>query len=859
MNAHSNLLFIDDRFAELGRETAFVYRRGYRTLRWTYADVARTAHQFARELESRGIVKGDRILLWGDNSAEWVTAFFGCALRGIIVVPMDRTASPDFARRVAQQTSAKLSICSRELLNLLPSPVIALEDLAELVGKKDASPCSSPPINSTDPLEIVFTSGTTAEPKGVVLSHGNVLSNLAPLQQEIAKYRRYERIVHPLRFLNLLPLSHVFGQFLALFIPQSLGATVIFHDSLNPAEVMRTIRDERVSLLVAVPRMMESLRQKLERDLEARGRLEHFRQRFDSADCAHFLRRWWTFRDIHREFGWKFWAFLSGGAALPEDTEQFWSRVAFAVIQGYGLTETTSLISVNHPFKVGRGSIGKVLPGREVKLDPQTGEILVRGGGVASGYWSSEDPQSPAGDGWLHTGDLGSLDADGNLYFKGRKKNVIVTDAGMNIYPEDLEVALRRQPAVRDCVVIALPAEGNAEPCAVLLLRDSKDPDSESLAASAVRDANQQLADFQQIRRWLIWPEQDFPRTSAQKPRIAAITEYAQAHFASTGEHIASPAGTVAEMIERITHRRVGALNADARLESDLNLSSIDRVELMSALEDRLQTDLDETAMSQARTVGEIETLLRNATPTAAESARAYHYPRWAQRWPHTWLRPLIYYALTWPPYTMLMAKPRIVGRDNLRSLRGPALIVSNHVTYIDIGFILAALPHHMRTHLATAMQGERLNAMRRGRSGVTGDHREPNILMRAIYKLSYALTVALFNVFPLPQLSGVRQGFDFAGHAADRGYSILVFPEGRRTDTGELQRFQNGIGLLANKLNLPVIPMRIDGLWQAAQRGRHFVPPNRITVRIGAPVHYPPNAVPETIARDLEKRIRAM
>ena len=306
------------------------------------------------------------------------------------------------------------------------------------------------PVAAGDPLEIIFTSGTTAEPKGVVITHGNVLTNVAPLETEIQKYLKYERWFHPVRFLNLLPLSHVFGQFLGMFLPSIMAGTVIFQESLGPSEVMQTIRRERVSVLVAVPRMLQSLKDKLERDLEGAGRVEAFSARFRRAEGRPFLRRAWIFRRMHGQFGWKFWAFISGGAALDQDTEEFWSRLGFAVIQGYGLTETTSLVSVNHPFHLGKGSIGKILPGREVKL-AEDGEILVRGGGVAAGYWKG-NPSGPSGpvtsvtddEGWYRTGDLGGLDAEGNLYFKGRKKDVLVTPAGMNVYPEDLEAAFAR-------------------------------------------------------------------------------------------------------------------------------------------------------------------------------------------------------------------------------------------------------------------------------------------------------------------------------------------------------------------------------------------------------------------------------
>ena len=553
-------------FLQRGRECAYVQHHGYRTVRWSYQQVAEAAFRFARELEKRGIGKGERVLLWGPNSAEWVTAFFGCALRGVIVVPIDEAGAADFTQRVYQQVDGRLLVCSRE--HVLPSfPVLILEDLREALSRHAATPYEATSIGPADVLEIVFTSGTTAEPKGVVITHGNVLGNIAPLETEIQRYLKYERWVHPVRFLNLLPLSHVFGQFLGIFLPQLLGATVIFQDALKPGEVIRTIRRERVSVLVAVPRMLQSLKEKVERDLADAGRLEDFQRRFKAAEGKHFLHRWWIFRRVHRQFGWKFWAFISGGAALDRVTEEFWGRLGYAAIQGYGLTETTSIVSVNHPFRLGKGSIGKVLAGREVKLAPD-GEILVRGSGVAAGYWTGQELQPmTAEQGWYGTGDIGALDAEGNLYFKGRKKDVIVTAAGMNIYPEDLESALRRQPEVKDCVVIALPRNGNAEPCAVLILRDGRvDPEP------AVRRANETLAEYQRMRNWFLWPEDDFPRTSTQKPRTSAILKVVLARLggdAGCADRIES-VGRVDGSNERERSRGVATrLEPGSRFESE--------------------------------------------------------------------------------------------------------------------------------------------------------------------------------------------------------------------------------------------------------------------------------------------------
>src|SRR5271167_4542206 len=539
--ARTTILEYLDNFRRHAREVAYVHHRGYRVQRLTYGEILANAHRFAHELEARQIAKDDKVLIWGENCAEWVVAFFGCLLRGAIVVPIDKIAAPDFAQRVAQQVDARLCVCSSQN-QIVGVPSIHLEALRGRLAVRSDVPVTPPPLTRDDIVEIVFTSGTTAEPRGVVISHGNILANLEPLEREIGAYLRYERMFHPLRFLNLLPLSHVFGQFLGIFLPQLLAATVIFQDTLNPAELMRVIKRERVSVVVAVPRLLESLKDKITRDLEAAGRLARFQRQFEAAKDQNFVRRWWRFRRIHNQFGWKFWAFISGGAALDAETEEFWRRLSFVVIQGYGLTETTSLISLNHPFHTGKRSIGKVLEGRELKLD-ETGEILVRGANVAAGYWQSKQLKPVLNEeGWFRTGDLGELDAEGNLYFKGRKKNVIVTREGMNIYPEDLEAVLRQQPEVRDCVVVGLEQSGNAEPVAALLLRDGA-----ADAAAIVARANQRLADFQHIRRWLLWPEEDFPRTPTQKPKIGVIQQAVQQKFSSTTN--AAPAqGGVGEL-----------------------------------------------------------------------------------------------------------------------------------------------------------------------------------------------------------------------------------------------------------------------------------------------------------------------
>jgi long-chain acyl-CoA synthetase len=844
--SRDSLLSLFGEFERYGSDIAFVQRRGYRREAWTYRKLAGTAFAFALELKKRSVRTGDRVLLWGPNTAEWTAAFWGCLLRGAVAVPMDDGATLDFARRVARDAGVKLIVASREKPALDPAiPRLVLEDFADRAGHDGKIPLDSladEPITRNHIAQILFTSGTTAEPRGVVLTHGNFLANLEPLERGIDPYRKYERWFHPIRFVTLVPLSHVFGQFMALFVPPLLGATVVFEQSANPSEIIRTVKRERATALIAVPRMLDALHSCIERDFDAHGQGGWLKKSFDASNGEKFLRRAWRFRRIHRRFGWKFWAFISGGAALSSDTEEFFKRVGYAVVQGYGMTETASLISLNHPFRATQGSIGKVLPGREFRL-AEDGEILVRGDNVASGYWEGGALRQGVrdGDNWLRTGDIGEVDGEGNLRFKGRKKNVIVTPAGLNVYPEDIEAALRKQPGVRDCVVIPMQHGGNAEPRAILLM-DSGSDAKEEAARETIENANASLAEYQRVRQWLVWPEPDFPRTPTGKPRLSVIAARAAEAFDGSPQ-AGAHAGTLDDLLEKFSAGK----GDSEKLEKDLNLSSLDRVELMSALEERFQIELNETSFADAKTVADVQRLLQQPASQRTE----YVYPRWTQRVPVRWLRLAVYYALVWPA-TQILGHPKIVGRENLRGVRGPVLIVSNHITRrADIGLILAALPRRFRHRLATAMGGESLQRMRQ-------PPRNWCFAKRWAYYFGYWLATALFNVFPLPQHSGFRESFRFAGESADRGYSLLVFPEGEvnNSEDGRMAAFQSGIGLLAENLRLPIIPMRLDGVWQMKRERRRLAYFGEITVHIGAPIVFPPETSPEEIARSLQDRV---
>jgi long-chain acyl-CoA synthetase len=866
--------YLED-YLKRGGETAFARTRGLRLERWSYRRVAETAFRFARELEARGVGKGERVLLWASNGPEWVAAFFGCALAGAVVVPLDVESAPDFVSRVQTQTKARLALVSPETgrhAAALKLPTLRLEELEKTLSSRPAAPFKSNNVTGEDLVEIIYTSGTTAEPRGVCLTHRNILANLAPLEEEIEKYLRWERLVHPVRFLCLLPLSHVFGQFMGFFVPQLLGGEVHFQDSLNPSEIAGTIKRRRISVAVAVPRMLESLREHVERREASKGRAESFRNKLESVAGARPLGRLWTFRKVHRHFGWKFWAFVTGGATLEAGTEEFWRRMGFAVVQGYGMTETASLITVNHPFKSGRGSIGRALPGQEMRLD-ESGEILVRGANVSPGYWREGRAVPLAEGGWLRTGDLGSRDAAGNIYFRGRKKDVIVTAAGLNVYPEDIEAALNRQPEVREAAVVGVEGARGPEPVAVLIMRDASTEGTGGAEgtdpSAAIERANDSLARHQRVRRWHVWPGADFPRTPTHKVRKREILERIRAEGLDdprrpcscgaspdaslrTSDELAP--GRVAEVITSLASRAGGgagaSLKPDAKLATDLKLDSLGRVELLSALEDRYQIEIDEASFTDATTLGDVERIVRHGGES--DSPAEYPYPEWTQRFPFTWLRVAILYAVVFP-ITALLCWLRVRGSENLQALRTPTLFVSNHITYFDHALILSALPGRFRRGLAIAQEGERLRWWRRPPTGTP-------LRKRLRWLAQYFLTVLIFNTFSLPKASGFRRSFAFAGETVDRGYSLLVFPEGIRTEHAGMNPFKGGIGVLASKLDAPVVPVYIEGLAELKLSGRRgFTTPGRVSVHFGPPVTYARGEDPAAITQDLERRVKEL
>ena len=849
-------------YRRYGTQRAVVVHRGNRQQVCTYGELATLAERFAAELMRRQIPAGERVVLWGQNSAEWVAAFFGCVLRGVLVVPLDASGGVEFAERVIAETQPRLVAGDQALLSRLTSglPRICLEELAANLAYPTAGVCLQEASLGLDtPLQILFTSGTTSEPKGIVHTHRNILASLEPIEREIQKYLRYERLFHPLRFLHTLPLSHVFGQFMGLWIPPLLGAEIHFENRLQASRLLELIRRQRISILAAVPRVLDLLRAHLEE------RFDDLAGRLDSARGLRIWQRWWSFRDVHREFGFKFWAFVCGGASLSPQLERFWNDLGFALIQGYGMTETAALITLNHPFHIGRGTIGKPLPGREIRIGVD-GEIQVRGEMVASGRWRNRRIESSA-DPWLATGDLVEQDQEGQLRFLGRKSEIIVTPAGLNIHPEDVEAALNRQPGVEASTVVPMETPAGAEAVAVLVFRGTA-----GQAQSAIDGANASLPKFQRVRHWRVWPELDLPRTAIGKVQRRKVTEWiatqgAEPHTADGGTDALS------ELIAAITRTRPAKIEDEARL--DLYLDSLARVQLQTELEQRLGVSIGDEEFERLATLGQLRARLGfEPTGTAGPSgsrqdggagpsesagrAREVHcepaqfsYPRWTW-W--SWVQALrvVFQEGVMRPLVWLLGAPAVKLCGKFQPPEQALLLIANHVTAFDAPLVLYALPAAMRRRVAIAMSGVMLEDWRHARG-------QGNWLLNLVAPIQYGLVTALFNVFPLPRSAGFRRSFSHAGEAMDHGYHVLVFPEGHRSKDGALQPFRAGIGLLASESKARVLPIALKGLGELRQGTRRWFRSGSLEVRIGEAVKPDPRVSPEQIAESLHDAVSTL
>jgi len=586
---------------------------------------------------------------------------------------------------------------------------------------------------------------------------------------------------------------------------------------------------------------------------------------------------------------------------------------------------------------VARGTIGKPLAGREVRLGPD-GEVLVRGAMISGATWQGGELKK-RGEEWLATGDLAERQASGELRFLGRKSEVIVTAAGVNLHPEDMEAAVEDQPGVAACAVVRVETAAGPEPCAVVAVRGAGEQ-----AAIAIEAANARLTESQKIRRWVLWPEPDLPRTSTGKVRrkavsgwLATVQEATHKNGGANGNgHLAAPRDWLLALIEQITADTPAEVGDESRLTEDLHLDSLGRVQLAAEIEERLGVVSAGGLLEEVRTLGDLRRLvagddageqeaqapvavsanghfvaatngsktgsfspfstislgngseergaaakngasidspedrsirrakvwpseaiaaIQNETRKAAAQAEArrnrFVYPMWPWWKPVEWVR-IAFIEMTMRPLVWLLADPKVTLPATPLP-PGPMLIVANHVTSYDGPLVQYALEGRVRRHLAVAMLGEMLEEYRHWRNPERKTGRNEFFLFGPA---AYWLITALFNVFPLPRLRDFQASFAHAGRAMDRGYNVMVFPEGTRSAEGKLAPFRPGIGLLVKESNVPVLPVGIRGLGELKTGQRGWFRSGTIEVSVGEAISFKPEEAEAAITERLQREV---
>lgn len=793
---------------------------------WSYERLAAEIGRASGRLAERGVGPRDRVVLRAPNGPEWVAAFLALTVRGAVPVLVDDRQPAELVERIAQREGAKLVLDDGALADLFPP---------EPASPAGSSPAA--PVRPADPAVIVYSSGTTSEPKGVVLSHANLMAQLAPF----ARWRGLVAVTRG-RFLVLPPLAHVLGLVVGLAVPLWMGLAAVYTRSLHPAQWARTIRDAKIAVLVAVPRTLELLADLLLSTPDRRGVPLRERMARSGPRRARLLVFWQRGELFGRI---PFRAIFVGGAALPEALESFWRRSGLLVVPGYGLTETAAFVSIRGPFARRSGGLGRPLAGQELRLAPD-GEILVRGPNLGRG-----GALEMTEDGFLRTGDLGRIDERGALRFSGRKKEIIVTPDGLKVVPDDVEKSLLREPGLREAVVVPRPVPGGEEVHAVLVPEPGTGASQASAAsniAEIVARANRSLQPSQRITGWTVWPEPELPRTALGKVvrrEIAARLAEPSPPLPRTGAPVRlRQILEAADRRERIDllARYLGQEEPDPdeppglTLVDGLGLGSLDVVELLGRLEAPLP-------VGEACTVAELRAGRAGRAGTFPSAASAaprlpVAQPRWAG-WPPAalWrglMRRIVLGAWSGAGF-------RIVARweTDPERLPWPLLIVAApHRHWLD-GFVIAlALPPRLRGRLLV-------------------------VTNRELQPLSLAYWLLLPSLFPftvLPPFGRTREGLIETARKVAQGFGPITFPEGLRyygMTERDRTRHDPGTAWLALETGAPLLPaVLVDN----EEIGWQWHRPRRtVEVRFGAPLWPRPGEAPDDLAERSRRALDAL
>jgi long-chain acyl-CoA synthetase len=833
----------------------------------------------AYRLSCEQIEFGDRVAIIGENHPRWAVAYLGILYRGAVVVPLDPSATPETLAAFLKDSETKLAFVSasslekfravQSLLNL-PIRVVPLQPAAETNGSSsfvewtstvkpvefDSSP---PPAKPGDMAVLIYTSGTTGAPKAVPLTHANINAEVDGIQEVLG-------ITDKEVILSLLPLFHAYSQIVNLWLATVIGAPVVYISELNSEEIVRGLKEGGVTTLTGVPRLWYLFHKKIFDGVRAQPR--HIRFLFRSLlsfngwlrDSVNMNAGRVFFRTVHKGFGGRLRLAVSAGSSFDAKVAKDYHRLGFTILQAYGLTETSGAATVTRFEDNKVGSVGTPLNHVKVMIDQPNaegiGEVLIRGEIVMAGYYRNPEANQEAftSDGWFRSGDLGYFNSEGHLYIAGRKKDVIILPSGKNVYPEDVEAHYSRSPLVSEICVLGVPDEDSdfaqAEKLCGVIVPDFDYLKQQGIANTreAIRfdldNLGRELPEYQRVRDYLVRAEA-LPRTATRKLRRFELLKQvhslgfsarqrrdaAEFIFSDDDRNLMdSTAGRA--LVAAIEHQIAAApvVHPEMNLELDLGLDSLARAECLSSVEEAMGVELDSEVLATALTVGDVLALVngqkcptKSVTTTAKRTDWSQILNRPTDDLPEVqqvlkdrtftaligllWLKPIYLFS-------RLFLRMEVQGLDNLRDLQPPFLICPNHQSYIDPLFVCSVYPFRILRNIFHVGASEYW----------------ANIFTAQIGRL--------LSIVPVDPDTNLMKAMRAGAAGLQAGKILNIYPEGERSFDGLLHPFKKGAAILSTELNLPIVPVALDGVYKVWPRKSRRIRLAKIKVHFGAPIH---------------------
>jgi long-chain acyl-CoA synthetase len=865
--------------AKFGDRTAVEIQRSDRVDRFTYRQLHDMASAWASWLASQGIAAGDRCAILAHNDAHWCAAYLGILKTGAVAVPLDTNYSAAQVSKIVKDSGSKLLFVSEKLAANAADAGVPLQNLHQ--EPNSSTPLE--PVESLGPVEpgasavILYTSGTTSDPKGVVLTHANLL---AERDAAFAVVDVTDRDA----ILGVLPLFHSLAQLANLLLPFAVGARVVYLETLNSTDLVKALSERTITIFACVPQFFYLIHQRVMNQVQKSSVVT--RLVFKLLLATNFrLRRIGInlgstfFGKVHDVMGRDMRLLVTGGSKFDPAIGRDLYSLGFTILQAYGLTETSAAASINTPDEAHIDTVGKALPGVEIKI--VEGEIAVRGPNVMQGYHNRPDATAEViKDGWFYTGDLGRMDEQGRITITGRKKEMIVLASGKNIYPEEIEAHYRQSAFVKEICVMGLadPGRPTSERLFGVVV-----PDMELLRAKKIVNAGDiirfemeglaaGLPAHKRVLGYDIWFE-PLPRTTTQKikrhevERLVRERQRSAAPGADVPVNAADQAwmdepGTTAVLNVIRTRVREGSrFFADANLELDLGFDSMERVELLTELEQRFSTKVSREAAAGIFTVRQLVRAIAtsNDEPKGSSPQDESSSPPEEKGWGSILSElppasdPVLSGLLESKPIAgpllfvldrtlrLLLARVSITGVENLPS-SGPYIISPNHQSYLDPFLMCGSLPFRVVKNV---------------------------FFVGAVEYFETPLTrwfARIANLVPVDPDSNLIPAMKSGAFGLSHGKILILFPEGERSIDGTVKKFKKGAPILSQHLQVPIVPVAIKGVYELWPRGRGLnwqkVWPwsgHRVSIVIGQPMSFAEGADYNATAIELRERVNEM